>query len=357
MASFRIALSADFLKPDGSPALADFDLAPLRADPRIHLGYVPAIADIIPASALEDYDALILYAYQMRRSSLPNSRRLGVVARFGVGYDSVDVDALADSGVATVITPGGVAHPVAVGILALILALTSRLTVKDRLARRGAKGFADLSVAGIGVGLTGKTVGTIGLGNIGTEMVKIMRPLGLRFIAHDPNVSTATANQLGVRLVDLDTVFRSSDIVTVNCPLNPATRGLVNARRLALMKPTAYLINTARGPIVDQRALTEMLVNERIAGAGLDVFDPEPPDIDDRLLSLENVVLAPHSIALTDELIAGCGALTIQAVIDVMRGREPPSIVEPRVLEHPQWVKRLAANRARFGENAAGASD
>jgi phosphoglycerate dehydrogenase-like enzyme len=123
------------------------------------------------------------------------------------------------------------------------------------------------------------------------------------------------------------------------------------------MKPTAYLINTARGPIVDQRALTEMLVNERIAGAGLDVFDPEPPDIDDRLLSLENVVLAPHSIALTDELIAGCGALTIQAVIDVMRGREPPSIVEPRVLEHPQWVKRLAANRARFGENAAGASD
>jgi phosphoglycerate dehydrogenase-like enzyme len=281
----------------------------------------------------------------MRRSSLPASRRLAVVARFGVGYDSVDVEALADEGVATVITPGGVARPVAVGILALVLALANRLMAKDRLARRGGDGFADLCV---GVGLTGKTLGTIGVGNIGAEMVRIMRPLGLQFIAHDPNVGAATAQQLGVRLVDLDTLFGASDIVTVNCPLTPATRGLVNAERLARMKPTAYLINTARGAIVDQQALTEMLAARRIAGAGLDVFDPEPPDADDRLLGLDNVVLAPHSIALTDELVAGCGALAIQAVIDVMNGREPQAIVQRRVVEHPQWLKRLAANRARF---------
>src|SRR5262245_38054003 len=188
MARFRVALSADFLKPNGDPALVDFNLVPLKADPRIEVGYVPATEDILTASALAEYDALILYAYQMRRSSLPESGRLGVVARFGVGYDSVDVDALADEGVATVITPGGVARPVAMGILALILALTTKLMAKDRLVRRGGEGFADLSAAGIGVGLTGKTLGTIGLGNIGSEMVKILRPLGLTFIAHDPNV-------------------------------------------------------------------------------------------------------------------------------------------------------------------------
>jgi phosphoglycerate dehydrogenase-like enzyme len=349
MARFRVALSADFLKPDGSPALDGFDLSPLRQDPRIDLDYVAAVDDVIPAAALEDHDALILYGHQMRGSSLPKSGRLAVVARFGVGYDSVDVEALADEGVATVITPGGVARPVAVGILALILALANRLMEKDRLARRGSDGFADLS-AGIGVGLTGKTLGTIGLGNIGAEMVRIMQPLGLNFIAHDPHVDAARARQLGVRLVDLDTLFGASDIVTVNCPLTPATRGLVNAERLARMKPTAYLINTARGAIVDQRALTEMLAARRIAGAGLDVFDPEPPDADDRLLGLDNVVLAPHSIALTDELVAGCGALAIQAVIDVMHGREPQAIVQRRVVEHPQWLKRLAANGARFGE-------
>jgi phosphoglycerate dehydrogenase-like enzyme len=346
---FRVALSADFLKPDGSLVFADFDLTPLRADLRIEIGYVPAVDDIIPARALEEYDALILFAYQMPRASLPASRRLSIVARFGVGYDSVDVESLADEGVATVITPSGVARPVAVAILALLLALANKVMAKDRLARRGAAGFSDPS-APIGTGLTGKRLGTIGLGNIGAEMVRIMQPLGLDFIAHDPNVTEAAARELGVRLVDLDTVFRECDIVTVNCPLTPATRGLVSEARLALMKPTAFLINTARGPIVDQRALTEALVQKRIAGAGLDVFNPEPPCADDRLLQLDNVVLAPHSLALTDELIARCGALNIEAVLDVMHGREPKAIVQRRVTTHPEWQHRLAANRARFGE-------
>ncbi|MEX2649673.1 MAG: NAD(P)-dependent oxidoreductase [Alphaproteobacteria bacterium] len=345
---FRVALSADFLKPDGGPAFPDFDLTPLVSDPRIEIGYVAARDGEMAAAGLDDYDALILFAFRMRRSSLPPSRRLGVVARFGVGYDSVDVEGLADEGVATVITPAGVARPVAVGILAFTLALTAKIVAKDRLARRGAAGFAERA-AHVGVGLIGKTLGSIGLGNIGAEMVRIMRPLGLDFIANDPNVSEAFARELGVRLVSLETVFRESDIVTVNCPLSTATRGLVNAERLALMKPTAYLINTARGPIVDQKALTEVLEAGRIAGAGLDVFDPEPPSADDPLLELDNVVLAPHGVAMTDELFANCGALDIQAVIDVMHGREPRGIVERRVIEHPEWRRRLDANRARFG--------
>jgi phosphoglycerate dehydrogenase-like enzyme len=348
---FRVALSADFLKPDGSPALADFNLEPLRSNKRVELGTVRALDDVIPASELEHYDALILLAHQLRGSSLPQSRRLGVVARFGVGYDTVDVEALADTGVATVITPGGVQRPVAVGILAFVLALMHRLLAKDKLARRGAPGFLD-PAAPIGIGITGKTLGTIGLGNIGSEMVRIMRPLGLTFVAHDPNVEDARARELGVSLVDLETVFRASDILTINCPLTDSTRGLVNAARLAMMKPTAFLINTARGAIVDQAALTEALLARRIAGAGLDVFDPEPLRSDDPLLGLDTVVLAPHSVAMTDELISQCGALVIRAVLDVMHGREPQGIVSRRAVEHPEWRRRLDDNRANFGGDA-----
>jgi D-3-phosphoglycerate dehydrogenase len=261
----------------------------------------------------------------------------------------VDVEALADEGVATVITPAGVARPVAVGILTFILALSGKIIAKDRLARQGAAGFAQRA-GHIGAGLTGKTLGSIGLGNIGGDMVQIMRPLGLNFIACDPNLTEADARKLGVRLASLETVFRESDIVTVNCPLSPATRNLVNAERLALMKPSAYLINTARGPIVDQKALTEALMAGRIAGAGIDVFDPEPPSADDPLLALDNVILAPHGLAMTDELFANCGALDIKAVFDVMHGREPQGIVQRRVTGNAEWRRRLEANRAKFGD-------
>jgi phosphoglycerate dehydrogenase-like enzyme len=349
VSKFRVALSGDFLMTDGSAAFPDFDLEPLRSDPRIEIGYVNAINGIIPPAELETYDALILFAYQMRRSSLPADRRLGLVARLGVGYDSVDVEALADEGVATVITPGGVARPVAVGILTLILNLAGKAFIKDELARRGAQGFAERSKH-MGSGLTGKTVGSIGLGNIAAEMARIMRPLEFRFLAHDPFVSSQLASELGVELVSLETLFRESDFVTVNCPLTLQTRGLVNAERLAMMKQTAFLINTARGPIVDQRALTAALQSGRISGAGLDVFDPEPPAADDPLLSLDDVVLAPHSIAMTDELFARCGALDIEAVFDVMHGREPIGIVDRRVTGHPEWKRRLDRNRKRFGD-------
>ena len=349
MTKFRVALSADFLEPDGGPAFPDFDVEPLVSDPRIEMGYVAAQDGVMPAAGLEGYDALILFAYRMRRSSLPPSGCLGIVARFGVGYDSVDVEGLADEGVATVITPAGVARPVAVGILTFVLALTNKIVAKDRLARQGAAGFAERT-AHIGVGLVGKTLGSIGLGNIGAEMVRVMRPLGLEFIAHDPNVGEAQARELDVRLVGLETLFRESDIVTVNCPLSPATRGLVDAERLALMKPTAYLINTARGPIVDQKALADALMAGRIAGAGLDVFDTEPPSADDPLMALDNVVLAPHAVAMTDELFANCGALDIEAVIAVMHGLEPQGIVQRRAILHPAWRRRLDANRARFGD-------
>ena len=130
----------------------------------------------------------------------------------------------------------------------------------------------------MGVGLVGRTLGSLGIGNIGAEVFRLAKPFDMKFIAHDPYADKAVAAELGIELVGLEDLFRRADVLSVSCPLTPETRHLVNAERLALMKPTAYLINTARGPIVDQKALTKVLQERRIAGAGLDVLEQEPPD-------------------------------------------------------------------------------
>jgi lactate dehydrogenase-like 2-hydroxyacid dehydrogenase len=144
-------------------------------------------------------------------------------------------------------------------------------------------------------------------------------------------------------------VFRRADVLCVNCPLTPETKHLVNAERLALMKPTAYLINTARGPIVDQKALTKVLTERRIAGAGLDVLESEPPDPNDPILKLDNVILAPHALCWTDQCFAGNGAADVKAVLDIQHGRVPRGVVNRAVLDQPRFKARLEAYRSRFG--------
>ena len=158
----------------------------------------------------------------------------------------------------------------------------------------------------------------------------------------------AVAADLGVSLTSLEEVFRQSDFVSVNCPLTDDTRGLVNAERLALMKPTAFLINTARGPIVDQSALTEALTSKRIAGAGLDVFQDEPSAADDKLFGLPNVIVTPHSLCWTDQCFADIGAADIRAVVDVLAGEAPDAIVNRGVTSNGRWTAKLADYRKRF---------
>src|SRR5262249_51732232 len=160
-----------------------------------------------------------------------------------------------EAGIALVITPDGVRRPVAVSIMTLILALTGKLPVKDKLTREAHAGFAKRSDH-MGVGLVGRTLASLGIGNIGAELFRLAKPFDMKFIAHDPFADKKVASELGIELVSLEDAFRRADILSVSCPLTPETRHLVNAERLALMKPTAYFINTARGPIVDQRALT-----------------------------------------------------------------------------------------------------
>ncbi len=344
-APFRVALSGDFRKPDGSPVYPDFDLEPLRRAPNVEFAYLEP-CNPVEAEQLADFDALILLAHRFTKDSIHPNGRLAVVARFGVGYDTVDVEACTQAGIALAITPDGVRRPVAVSIIAFILALTGKLMIKDRLTREGAAGFARRGDH-MGVGLVGRTLGSIGIGNIGAELFRLIEPFGMKSIAYDPYANSKLAAELGVEIVGLEEVFRRADIVSVSCPLTPDTQHLVNAERLAMMKPTAYLINTARGPIVDQKALTKVLQDRRIAGAGLDVLEKEPPEVDDPILKLDNVILAPHALCWTDQCFAGNGAADVRAVLDVQHGREPRVVVNRSVLETAAWKRRLSEFRMR----------
>jgi phosphoglycerate dehydrogenase-like enzyme len=345
--TFRVALSGDFKKADGSPTFPDFDIAPLRSAPGVEVAYIDA-SNPVSADQLADFDALILLVPRFARESIHPNGRLSVVARFGVGYDNVDVDACTEAGVALCITPDGVRRPVAVSIMALMLALTGKLLIKDKLTRSGPEAFAK-RVDYMGVGLVGRTLGSIGIGNIGTELFRLAKPFDMKFIAHDPFADKAVAAELGIELVGMEDLFRRADVLCVNCPLTPETRHLVNAERLALMKPTAFLINTARGPIVDQKALTKVLTQRRIAGAGLDVLEAEPPAPDDPILKLDNAILTPHALCWTDQCFAGNGAADVKAVLDIQHGRTPRGVVNRAVLDQPRFRARLEAYRSRFG--------
>lgn len=202
----------------------------------------------------------------------------------------------------------------------------------------------------MGVGLVGRTLGMIGVGTTGAETLRLAKPLDMNFTAHDPYVDPETVTPLGVRMVGLEDVFRESDIVAIACSLTDETYHLVDAGRLASMKPTAFLINGARGSIVDQSALVEALRAGQIAGPGLDVLERQPPDPDEPIFEVENVVLSPHALAWTDQCLADCFSVSIASVLDVMHGREPKYIVNREILENPDWRGKLASYRERFGD-------
>ena len=190
-------------------------------------------------------------------------------------YDAIDTEALNRRGILLTNTPIPVRHAVASIAVAFILTLSLRMPIKSRLAREGRwRERANYP----GVGLPGRTLGIVGLGGIGRELVRLMQPYGMTILAADPHVGSAAAADVGVELCSLEELMKRSDFVVVACLLNKETRHLLNPARLALMKPTAYLINVARGPIVDEEALIAALREDRIAGAGLDVFEQEPPD-------------------------------------------------------------------------------
>lgn len=336
---FRVGITRDFLKPDGTLAFGDIGLDLLSQASRIEHEFLPDYGLELPPQSAAEFDALLVLAPRVTRETLAGGNRLAIVARFGVGYDNVDVSACTESGVLLTITPSGVRRPVAVAALTYILALAHKLLVKDRLTREGRWGE---KLDHMGVGLTGRTLGLIGLGNIGREILRVVAPLEMRVVAHDPFLSPDDARSLAVEMLSLESLLQEADFVCISCALTPQTRRLLDAERLSLMKPTAFLINVARGPIVDQHALTRLLQDNRIAGAALDVFEKEPIEAGDPLLSLDNVILSPHAICWTDECFRGNGLAACQSILDVAAGRVPRDIVNRDVLGRPGMKQKLA---------------
>jgi phosphoglycerate dehydrogenase-like enzyme len=309
--------------------------------------------DRVAAEELAGADILVSTPMEaaISRESFPADDRLVAVLRLGVGYEDVDVAACTANDVALVIPPEAVRRPTAVAALTLMLAVTTRLLDKHKLSLEGPGAWPRRPQLR-GFGLTGRTLGLVGVGNIGGELARLVQPLDIRVIAHDPFIDAGAAERLGVRLTDLDTLLREADVVSLHCPLRPETRGLINGKKLALMKPTAFLINTSRGPVVDQRDLIEALRNRRIAGAGLDVFDREPLEAGDPLTKLDNVVLSAHALNWTDQLEDLFSGAIADSLLAIMGGREPRVVVNREVLTSDRWRRKLAALGAQLAVQA-----
>ena len=284
---------------------------------------------------LNRYDAVFALSTKIDAESLRGVDRLAIVARWGVGYDRIDTEALTAADVVLAITPNPVRTPVAEAILTLVLALAKNLLIQDRLTRQG-KWRGDLPR--LGRNLRGQVLGSIGCGNIGRELFRLAQPFGFsRLLAHDPYVDSVE----GVEMVDLETVCRESDFVCVNTLLNESTRGLVNERLFRLMKPTAHFINTARGPIVDESALITALTEGWIAGAGIDVFEQEPPRPDHPLFAMDNVIVTPHGLPWTEEIARDNGLEACDNILSVARGQAPGGVVNRAVLRRSGFQNKL----------------
>lgn len=334
MAKFRVGVTGDLRDSRGQPAFGAGAFAALQDAQGLEWDWLPADVREITADHAAAYDALYVNTPRVPAGAVARpDLRARIVSRHGVGYDSVDVSAMTKAGVLVANTPSAVARPVATIALTLILALAHRLFAKDRLAREARWGER---LEHMGMGLTGRSLGVVGAGRIGRELLRMARGFDLRLLAADPHVDPLEISYLGARLAPLETVMAESDFVVVTCLLNEETHHLIDARALAAMKRSAYLVNVARGPVVDEKALAAALQERRIAGAGLDVFEEEPTPKSNPILALDNVIVTPHSLAWTDELFSNIGLSAVGAILDVQAGRRPKFVVDAQALSHPR---------------------
>ena len=342
---FRVTLTADFYDQNGKLHYQDIGLSLLDAQPQIRYGALTEYRADIGADQLDGINGVVVLAPRVTAATLDHPADLLVVARLGVGYDNVDVPACTAADVLLVITAGAVNRSVAEATVGWMIALTHHMRTKDQLLRSGR--WQDRSTY-MGVELRNRTFGAVGLGGIARETLRLLNVFGMNPpIAFDPFVDAATAAAAGIKLVSLDELMAQADFVSVHCPLTEQTRNLIGAQELGLMKPNAYLLNTARGGIVNEDALYDVLKAGRIAGAALDCFVGEPITTPHRFGEFENVLLAPHSIAWTHELFRDLGIMVCQGMIDLAYGRVPKGIVNPEVLKQPGFQAKW--QRLRVG--------
>lgn len=344
---FRVVLTADFFGSDGVSRYRDLGLSVLEGEPRIEHAALAAHGPEIGPEQIAGAQGVIVLTPSVTARTVAQSDDLLAIGRFGVGFDAVDVAACTEADVAVFITAGAVDYSVAEATIAWMLALTHHVRAKDSLVRRG---DWDERSKWMGSELRDRTLGVVGLGGIGRKLVELLKGFGMKPpLAFDPYVDPVLAVEAGVRLAGLDEVLIAADFVSIHCPLTDQTRGLIGAPELGLMKPDAYLINTSRGGIVDEDALFDALLDGRIAGAGIDVFADEPVVRPHRFAQFDNVLLAPHCIAWTEELFRDIGRTVCRGMLDVAYGRRPRGVLNPQVFDSPNFAAKWERLRLPAG--------
>ncbi|UZQ82182.1 MULTISPECIES: hydroxyacid dehydrogenase [unclassified Thermoanaerobacter] len=288
-------------------------------------------------SMVKDVDGIILRTRsKITREVIENAPHLKIISRTGAGVDNIDVNAATEKGILVCNLPAVNNLSVAEHTIAMILNLAKQLNLMDKAVRSGNWGARNSNIS---MEIEGKVLGIVGMGNIGSLVAKKCHDgLGMKIVAYDPYVKEKF-REYDYKFVDtLEELFKESDFVTLHCPDIPETRGMITRELIYSMKPTAYLINAARGTVIDEQALIGALKEKRIAGAGLDVFQQEPPSSDNELLRLENVILSPHSAALTKEATVRMAVEAVQAVIDYFEGRQPKYIYNYKMLKEKGYI-------------------
>ncbi len=284
--------------------------------------------DVIRAT--RDAHALLVSLSPITRRVIASWNRTRVVARYGIGVDTVDLEAATDHGILVTNVPDFCYDEVSDLAMSLILAVTRKVVRMHSLVSRG---VYNRKLAAPVYKARGQTLGLLAFGHIARAVAGKAAPFGYRILAHDPYLQPGSLAGYPVELVGLEELLTRSDVLSIHAPLTSETRHLIGEPQLRLMKPTAYLVNTSRGPVVDQKALTRALQEGWIAGAGLDVLEKEPPDPDDPILGLDNVVLTPHFASYTEEAYVEVREKAARQVVQVLRGEVPSYLVNREVLK------------------------
>ena len=333
---FNVGLTRDLATPTGGFSWGDISIETIAGLP---WKFIDVDSENFTPESVSECEAIVFAGPGVIPGSFgqPENSPL-LIARLGVGFDSINLEECTRAGVAVTITPDGSRKPVATAALALTLATTHRLGIKMAQAKSGA--WKD-RINPLGDGLNGKTIATIGFGNIASEFFRLLSPFDARFISYDPWKKQEDAEPFGVTLVSLEELMATADVIVVMAQLTSETHHLIDAEKLRMCKPTTMLINISRGPIVNELDLIQALHNGVIAGAGLDVFENEPLSVESPLLDMPNVIATPHNISWTHELGTGMGASAMNAVKMISQGKIPPFIVNKEVIDTPQFQSKL----------------
>ena len=302
----------------------DFQIFPVRGDRDLALKLLSQ-AHVYQVSAAKDE---LPQEWFVSAGLIAQCPQLLCVSSTGAGYDTVDVAACTAAGIAVVNQAGGNADSVAEHTLALMLSVSRRMVESDRRMRRE-QGFTREDV--MGHEIRGKTMGLVGMGHIGTRVARLAQAFGMQVLAVDPFLSAEDIQKRGARSVRFSELLAQSDVVSLHCPRDATTLKMMNADTFAQMKPGALFINTARGGLHDEAALTQALTSGHLAGAGLDVWDQEPPPLDHPLLAMDNVFATFHTAGVTHEARRNVAVIGAEQILQLLAGERPPRLVNPEV--------------------------